>query len=122
MITKAFYTERPDSIKYMLLPSGEADLWLRKDITEKTDSETGAVGYEADEAYMRTSATQEDVAADFETWFETAAAWRVPQPKKPPTQEERIAALEAENAELKEKLSITMDAVDFILLGVDEEV
>ena len=56
MVTKAYYTERPDSIKYMSLPSADtADLWMRKNITEVTDPETGAKSYEADEAYMRTT-------------------------------------------------------------------
>ena len=57
MVTKAYYTERPDSIKYMSLPSADtADLWMRKNIAEVTDPETGAKSYEADEAYMRTAA------------------------------------------------------------------
>ena len=51
MVTKAYYTERPDSIKYMSLPSADtADLWMRKNIAEVTDPETGAKSYEADEA------------------------------------------------------------------------
>lgn len=79
----------------MALPTGEADLWLRKNIVQITDPETNAVGYEANEAYMRTNATEDEVAADFEGFYETAAAWQPPQPeKKPRTPEERIEALE----------------------------
>ena len=122
MVTKAYYTERPDSIKYMSLPSADtADLWMRKNIAEVTDPETGAKSFEADEAYMRTTATQAEIAADFDAWFETASVWEPPVQPKTPTQEERIAALETENKQLKEQLSDTMDAVDFLLFG-DEEV
>lgn len=104
MITKAYFTERPDSIKYMSLPSDSlADLWMRKNIAEVTDPETGAVGYEADEAYMRTTATEAEITADFDAWFETAAAWEPPKAeRKPDTQEERIAALEEAVEQLKE--------------------
>ena len=121
MVTKAYYTERPDSIKYMSLPSADtADLWMRKNIAEVTDPETGAVSYEADEAYMRTNAPEADITANFDVWYEKASAWQPPVPPKKPTQEERIAALEKENKQLKEQLSDTMDAVDFLLFGGEE--
>ena len=121
MVTKAYYTERPDSIKYMSLPSADtADLWMRKNIAEVTDPETGAKNYEADEAYMRTTATEAEITADFEAWYETASAWQPPVPPKEPTQEERIVALENENKQLKEQLNDTMDAVDFLLFGGEE--
>lgn len=104
MVTKAYFTEQPDDIKYMRLPSSDtADLWLRKNIAEVTDPETGAVSYEADEAYMRTTATEAEITADFDAWYETASAWEPPAPeKKPDTQEERIAALEEAVEQLKE--------------------
>ena len=104
MVTKAYYTERPDSIKYMSLPSADtADLWMRKNITEVTDPETGAKSYEADEAYMRTNATKAEITAGFDAWFETASAWEPPVPeKKPDTQEGRITALEAAVEKLKQ--------------------
>ena len=118
MVTKAYYTERPDSIKYMSLPSADtADLWMRKNIAEVTDPETGAKSYEADEAYMRTTATKAEIIADFDVWYETASAWQPLVPPKAPTQEERIVALENENKQLKEQLNDTMDAVDFLLFG-----
>ena len=102
MIAKASFTERPESIKYMSLPSGEADLWMRKNIAEVVDPETNTVSYEADEAYMRTKATEAEIAADFEGWFETASAWEPPVPeKKPETEKERIVALEEDVASLK---------------------
>jgi len=122
MITKAYFTERPESIKFMPLPSGDADLWLRKNIAEITDPETNEVSYEADEAYMRTDATKAEIEADFEGWFETASEWQPTQPTPAPgTEDERITALEGEvetlkveNAALKEELQATK-----IILGVD---
>ena len=94
MITKAFYTERPESIKYMLLPSGDADLWMRKNIIEIIDNETYMISYEADETYMITSATEEEIAANFDMWYEVSASWQVPKPQEPPKDAERISALE----------------------------
>ncbi len=122
MITKAYFTERPESIKFMPLPSGDADLWLRKNIAEITDPETNEVSYEADEAYMRTDAAKAEIEADFEGWFETAGEWQPTQPKpEPGTEDERIAALEGEvetlkqeNAALAEELQATK-----IILGVE---
>ncbi len=38
-----------------------------------------------------------------------------------PSDAERIAQLEAENKQLKEQLSATMEAVDFLLFGETEE-
>lgn len=71
MITKAYFSEIPDIINYMPLPIiGKADVWLRKNITETKDLETGEIMYMADEVYFRTSATKEDIENDFETWFE----------------------------------------------------
>lgn len=102
MIAKASFTERPESIKYMVLPSGDADLWMRKNIAEVVDPETNMVSYEADEAYMRTKATEAEIAANFEGWFETASAWEPPVPEKEPeTENERIVALEEDVASLK---------------------
>ena len=118
MVTKAFYTERPAALQYMPLPGAAgADLWMRKNIAEVEDPETGAGGYEADEAYMRTSASRAEIEADFEGWYARAAEWQPPQPTPKPTPEERIAALEAENKALNEQLSSTMEAVDFLLFG-----
>lgn len=103
MVTKAYYTERPDSIKYMSLPSADtADLWMRKNIAEVTDPETGAKSYEADEAYMRTTATEAEITANFDAWYEKASAWQPPVPPKKPTQEGRITALEAAVEKLKQ--------------------
>lgn len=123
MLIKAEYNEKPTPVDYAILPDGTADIWLRKNIqqTEKEaheEGETPQTVWEADEAYMRVTATKADIeAANFEDWYTRAEAWQFPQAKPTPTQAERIASLEAENAILKEQLASTMDAVDFLLLG-----
>lgn len=109
MVTKAYYTERPNSIKYMSLPSDDtADLWMRKNI-ESAETEDGIVYY-ADEAYMRITngaPSQAEVIANFDEWYSTASAWQPPTPeKKPATQEERIAALTEELQALKIVLGV----------------
>lgn len=92
----------------MSLPSADtADLWMRKNIAEVTDPETGAKSYEADEAYMRTNAAKAEITADFEGWFETASKWNPMQPDSTQpeitadTESERIAILESEVKILK---------------------
>lgn len=80
------------------------------------------VSYEADEAYMRTNATEAEIAADFEGWFETASAWEPTVPeKKPETQNERIAALEGEVDSLKAKNALLEEELQAtkIILGVE---
>ena len=67
------------------------------------------VSYEADEAYMRTDATEAEIAADFEGWFETASAWEPPVPEKKPETEDT-----KQNAVLQEELQATK-----IILGVE---
>lgn len=129
MIAKAYFTERPESIKYMVLPSGDADLWMRKNIAEVVDPETNEVSYEADEAYMRTNATEAEIAADFEGWFETASAWEPPVPeKKPETEDKRIVALEEDvtalkkaNADLTKQNAVLQEELQAtkIILGVE---
>lgn len=71
MIVKAYFTENPKIMNYMPLPIiDKADVWLRKNITETKDLETGETMYMADEVYFRTSATKETIENDFETWYE----------------------------------------------------
>lgn len=95
----------------MPLPDDGADLWLRRNAAEVTD-EDGGVSYEADEAYMRTDASEAEILADLDTCWEVAAAWQ-------PAKIEKAVKLsqEEEIASLKEQLANTMAAVDYLLLG-----
>ena len=123
MRTEAFFTERPATIQYMPLPTGEADLWLRKDITEITDPETGDVGYKADEAYMRGIFTEAEVRADFDGYFDLAAAWEPPLAEEEPSDlEGRIAALEEDVAGLKENPSgADLSGIETDLAAIKDE-
>ena len=52
---------------------------------------------------MRTTATEAEITADFDAWYEAASAWQPPVPeKKPDTQEGRITALEVAVEKLKQ--------------------
>ena len=121
MITKAYFSEIPDIINYMPLPKiGKADVWLRKNITKITDSETNEVSYSADEAYMRTNVSEYKILANFDGWFETASKWQDLNTNVA-TDDERIAAIIAElesikteNAALAEELQAAK-----IILGVE---
>lgn len=118
MVMKAFYKELPAALQYVSLPDEVgADIWMRKNIAAVEDTETGAVGYKADEAYMRIKASRAEIEADFEGWYARASEWQPSKPTPKTTPEERIAVLETENKTLNDQLSTTMEAVDFLLFG-----
>ena len=111
MIAKGYYTTRPEAVLYMKLPTGEADVWLRKNIEETTGSEDLGQRFTAHEAYMRTTATEAEIRADFERFYEEAAAWQpTAAGSEPNTQEARIDALEKAVKKL-EKLNENIHAI-----------
>ena len=67
MSTKAYYTQEPEAIQYMALPTGYADVWLRQDIQQE-ETEDGTV-WTAEEVYFRTSLSEEEVTENFDTLF-----------------------------------------------------
>lgn len=69
---KAFYSERPEEIKYCKLQDGSADVWIRENIKE-IGSEDGSQ-WEADEVYIRTFATLHEVEAAKEQIFSDQTA------------------------------------------------
>ena len=122
MIVKAYFTENPKIMNYMPLPEiGKADVWLRKNITKITGPETNEVSYSADEAYMHTNVSEDEILANFDGWFETASKWQTSSDTNNDTADERIAAIIAElesikteNAALAEELQAAK-----IILGVE---
>ncbi len=106
MINRITFSEHPDAIVYCALPGGEADIWLRRNIreTSQTDEDGNATPvYEAEEAFMRTTAEEAEVAKNFDLFFEYAAKWDPDEWQKQqrePTSAERIAVLEKQNSEL----------------------
>ena len=118
MINKTIFNERPEALCYITLPSGKADIWLRKNIREFAveESENGegftVSKWAAEEAYMRASLPLSAIEADLDAAFERAAAWKQgdDEPQKP-TELERIGLLEKENAELFRQLTETQLAL-----------
>lgn len=105
MLNTTSYNERPEAIEYVQLPDApEADIWLRRNIQEATHKDDDGNVYPvwmAEEAYMRTTAAEAEIAANFDRFFEYAAAWDFRSLHKPPlTADEKIALLEAQNKEL----------------------
>lgn len=95
-------------VKAVQRPGSGTDIWLRRSITgpltEESEEGFSNVFYEAEEAFLRTeeSVSAEDVEVDFDGYWERALAY---DPDKPaPTDKERIAQLEAQNAMLTECL------------------
>ena len=85
----------------MRLPTGKADVWLRKNITTTKDLETGETMYKADEAYMRTNVSEDKILSNFDGWFETASKWQTSSDTNNDTADERIAAIIAELESIK---------------------
>lgn len=61
------FSEQPERILYME-NKGKADVWLRKNITEVT-TEEGTL-WEADEVYVSTYLSSEEIAQQFDSYFE----------------------------------------------------
>ena len=92
----------------MPLPDGNADVWLRQNIEEYTDSE-GNAGWQADEVYFRTSLALEEVTAQFDALFEEAPSLTETEDDSivvtlPGTQD-RLDAIEEAIAELAELIA-----------------
>ena len=81
-----------DAVKVEQRPDGQADVWLRKNITEQTvepaDGGVPCAQYTADEVHLVKAITQEEAEASFDELWDEAVAEENPQ-------DERIAALEA---------------------------
>ena len=101
---KAYYNQEPETVSYMPLPDGRADVWLRKNIAETTDEE-GRPVWEADEVYFRTNLDQGSILAEFDELFlnggETGSD---EEPVGKPTVEDRLDAIEAAFMEFVEEV------------------
>lgn len=98
---KTQFSQKPEKIRYMPLPDGGADVWLRKNIKKQTGEQEGTeyTYFEADEVYFRTNDAKAEIEANFEEYF----AGNLPKPPAPVVPDaERIAALEAAMLDLAE--------------------
>lgn len=81
-----------DAVKVEQRPDGQADVWLRKNITEQTvepaDGGVPCAQYTADEVHLVKTITQEEADESFDELWDEAVAAETPQ-------DERIKALEA---------------------------
>ena len=89
------YDSKPETGQYRKLPNRQADVWLRRNIHQEESDE--GVFWSADEKYIRTGLTLDEVNAQFDALFDA-------EPVTPLTDSERIAQLEQQNAMLTECL------------------
>ena len=93
------YNEQPTAVTYMILPNGQADVWLRKDIkeTEQVYENETLKMWEAKEVYFRDTISLEEVESSFDKlWYKHGYP--------APTDQERIDALENALMEIMEVL------------------
>lgn len=80
---KVMFTQEPAAVVIESLPDTTCRVLLRANVTEETVE--GCTQYLADEAVMRCDGadcpTAEELAEDFETWFDYASAWETPKVK-----------------------------------------
>lgn len=102
------YTQQPDRVSAFTHSQG-TDVFMRRDIREREDEETGQTLYDCEEVQARlaTPVTAAEIEADFDEWWEIISSMPKPQQR---TTEEQLAQLRAD--------------VDFIavMTGVDLEV
>ena len=91
------YTERPESVVIEQLPEGGVNVWLNRNVGEliREEAEGKQTIYTAETAffYAADPLTADDVAADFDGWWEYAAAYS--QGDAAPTVEQRLESVEA---------------------------
>lgn len=68
---KTFYSDKPESILYMKQANGIADVWLRKHIEpyEVEEGEIVSTGWQADEKYIQTTASYDEVVVNFDYFY-----------------------------------------------------
>lgn len=105
---KAYYNNKPEELQYMPLPSGKADVWIRRNIRKPTEGETAegisGAAWEADEVYFRTSLDEESIRGRMDELYENNGEIFPVEPKKVSV-EERLDAVEAAVSALLENQS-----------------
>ena len=95
---KAVFNTKPETLDYMILPTGEADVWLRKNIVKSGS------GYTAQEAYMRTTALKAEIQANFNQFFDYASTWDFREWQRqqtPPNLDDKVAVLEQQKIDIE---------------------
>ena len=80
---KSTYTEKPAEISVYSHSLG-TDIFLRKNITERTDEETGQTLFECDEVQGRVKypVNEEEVRESFEEWWKVLEEGDAPAPER----------------------------------------
>lgn len=88
------YIQQPDRVSAFTHSQG-TDVFMRRDIREREDEETGQTLYDCEEVQARlaTPVTATEIEADFDEWWEIIASTPKPQQH---TTEERLAQLRAD--------------------------
>lgn len=75
MKVKAEFTERPETMVFE--PGTKNRVWLRKNIAEeaRNDGEHETAEFTADEVYFETSASKNEIEADFDSWYDFGEGW-----------------------------------------------
>lgn len=87
-----YYNTEPEAIQYMVLPNGEADVWLRQNITEVTTEDEW--GWTAEETYVHTDLSRDEVVANFDALFDGSYTTETEESDDTDTVDARLTALE----------------------------
>ena len=60
---KVVYGEQPETVRYMPLPNGKADVWIRHDIRQEPDGENNLI-WLAREVYLQTAQSQAEIESN----------------------------------------------------------
>lgn len=84
---------QPEEVKYNQIENGMAEVWIRKNITKATipESTENETEYVYEEVYFRTNASEDDVNANVDKYWQLGQEWEMAVPK---TQDEKIEELE----------------------------
>ena len=68
-VNRTQYSYEPQRMDYIPQKDGSAEVYLRKNIEEVDDGEGGTI-WEADEVFLKTRLTEEDINGQFDSYFE----------------------------------------------------
>ena len=100
--------EKPEEILYVKREDGLADVWMRRNVIQQAcpfEGDGENLEYVYDEVFFQTSATQEEIEADLDTYWSIGEKWTLEVPlTKEEQQEKEIAALKKDLAQAEANL------------------
>ncbi len=72
-----YFSEKPEKMHFEQHNGEMNRVWLRKNIAEyvRSDGEHETTEFTADEVYFETSASKDEIEADFDGWFDFGKSW-----------------------------------------------